>query len=215
MWAYCGAVAWIFTIVCLIALGVTLYAEWQRPRDKRIPKMVASTAFISVAISVGAWDTTFGKIMVAGLVLSWFGDLFLTYNGRGPFVAGLVAFLAGHVAYVIAFVDRGLGDGFYIPLLAVAVVAAPIANWLLPTVPKELKGPVIAYMAIISLMVTTAVSTNAQTADWRIPAGAIAFYLSDIGVARDRFAAPGYVNRAIGLPLYFGGQLLLAWAAGG
>jgi uncharacterized membrane protein YhhN len=207
--------AWVFTIVCVIALGVTLYAEWQYPDKKRIPKMVASTAFIAVAISVGAADTTFGKIMLAGLMLSWFGDLFLTYNGRSPFVAGLVAFLAGHVAYVIAFANRGLGDRFYLPLLAMAVVAVPIARWLLPMVPKELKGPVIAYMTVISLMVATAGSTNASGADWRIPVGAIAFYLSDIGVARDRFAAPSYVNRLIGLPLYFGGQLLLAWAAGG
>jgi len=206
--------AWVFTIVCLLALGLTLYAEWQRPHDKRIPKMVASTAFVAVAISVGATDSTFGKVMLVGLALSWFGDLFLTYNGRGPFVAGLAAFLAGHVAYVIAFAKRGLGDGFYLPLVAMAVVAIPIALWLMPTVPRELKAPVIAYMTVISLMVATAVSTDAHTADWRIPVGAIAFYLSDIGVARDRFAAPGFINRLIGLPLYFGGQLLLAWAAG-
>lgn len=206
--------AWVFTIVCVLALGLTLYAEWQRPHDKRIPKMVASTAFIAVAISVGAADSTFGKIMLVGLALSWFGDLFLTYNGRGPFVAGLAAFLAGHVAYVIAFTNRGLGDGFYLPLAAMAVVAIPIALWLMPTVPRELKAPVVAYMTVISLMVATAVSTDTHTADWRIPAGAIAFYLSDIGVARDRFAAPGFINRLVGLPLYFSGQLLLAWAAG-
>ena len=207
--------AWFFTIVCLLALGATLYTEWQRPRQKRIPKMVASSAFIGVAFAAGALDTTFGKIMIAGLVLSWFGDLFLTYDGRGPFVAGLVAFLTGHVAYVAAFMNRGLGADVYLPLLGMAVVAIPIALWLFPTVPSELKGPVVAYMVIISVMVAAAVATNASNADWRIPTGAIAFYLSDIGVARDRFASPGVVNRLVGLPLYFGGQLLLAWAAGG
>jgi hypothetical protein len=31
-------------------------------------------------------------------------------------------------------------------------------------------------------------------------------------VARDRFVAPGFVNRAWGLPLYFGAQLLFAFA---
>lgn len=206
---------WFFTIVCLLGLAVTLYAEWNHPRRKRIPKMVASTAFVVVAFSAGAWDTTFGKIMIAGLVLSWFGDLFLTYNGRGPFVAGLVAFLAGHVAYVIAFFERGVDNRLYLLTVVVIVAAIPIMKWLMPTVPKELKAPVIAYIAVISLMVASAGSTNTVDADWRIPVGAIAFYLSDIGVARDRFAAPGYINRLIGLPLYFGGQLLLAWAAGG
>ena len=85
----------------------------------------------------------------------------------------------------------------------------------MPTVPKELKAPVIAYIAVISLMVAAAGSTNAVSADWRIPLGATAFYVSDIFVARDRFAAPGLINRYLGLPLYSGGQLLLAWAAGG
>ena len=85
----------------------------------------------------------------------------------------------------------------------------------MPTVPKELKGPVIAYMVVITLMLAAAVQTDSAIADRRIPIGALAFYLSDLGVARDRFAAPGYINRLIGLPLYFGGQLLLAWAAGG
>ncbi len=205
----------IFTLICLAALAVLLYFEAQRPRYRRYPKMVASTAFIAVAIAVGALDTTFGTIIVIGLILSWFGDLFLAIDGRGPFVAGLVAFLAGHVAYVLAFTNRGLGDQIFIPIAAVIVVGAVIGRWLLPTVPKELIGPVIAYIIVISAMVAFAISTNTFDADWRIPVGAIAFYLSDIGVARDRFAAPGWINRVVGLPLYYGGQLLLAWAAGG
>jgi uncharacterized membrane protein YhhN len=177
--------------------------------------MAASSAFVAVAVAAGGLDTTFGVIMIVGLMLSWFGDLFLSYNGRTPFVAGLAAFLAGHIAYVAAFVERDLGEQFFVPLLGMVVVAIPIARWLLPTVPGELKIPVIAYMAVITTMVATAVSTNAADADWRILVGAIAFYLSDLGVARDRFAWPGLINRMVGLPLYFGGQLLLAWSAGG
>ena len=207
--------AWLFTIFCLLGLAATLYAETWRPMQKRIPKMVAATAFVAVALAVDALDTTFGRIMLVGLALSWFGDLFLTYNGRGPFVAGLVAFLAGHVAYVIAFLERGTDDSLWLFIAAVVAAAVAVGSWLMPTVPKELKAPVIAYIAVISLMVATAGSTNTMAADWRIPIGATAFYVSDIFVARDRFAAPGLINRYLGLPLYFGGQLLLAWAAGG
>ncbi|MDJ0498255.1 MAG: lysoplasmalogenase [Acidimicrobiia bacterium] len=207
--------AWLFTIICLLGLAATLYAETRHPLQKRFPKMVASTAFIAVALAVGALDSSFGRIMVVGLTLSWFGDLFLTYAGRGPFVAGLVAFLGGHVAYVIAFLNRGTDESLWLFIAAVVAAAVAVGSWLLPTVPKELKGPVIAYIAVISLMVAAAGSTNTLDADWRIPVGATAFYVSDIFVARDRFAAPGLINRYLGLPLYFGGQLLLAWAAGG
>ena len=205
----------IFTLVCLAALAILLYYETRRPAQRRYPKMVASSAFVAVAIAAGALDSTFGTIMVVGLALSWFGDLFLALDGRGPFVAGLVAFLVGHVAYVAGYSYRGLADNLIVPTVAVSVVALVIATWLLPTVPKELKMPVIAYIAVISVMVALAMSTNALSGDWRIPTGAIAFFLSDIFVARDRFAAPGFVNRIVGLPLYYGGQLLLAWAAGG
>ena len=41
-------------------------------------------------------------------------------------------------------------------------------------------------------------------------AGAIAFYLSDLTVARDRFVTRGFENRIVGLPLYYTGQVLLA-----
>ncbi len=207
--------AWLFTIICLFGLAATLYAETQHPGQRRLPKMVASTAFVGVALAVGALDTTFGTIMVVGLTLSWLGDLSLTYNGRGRFVAGLAAFLAGHVAYVIAFFDRGVDDSLWLFAAAVAGAAVAVGSWLMPTVPAELRAPVIAYIAAISLMAAAAGSTNTMDADWRIPVGAIAFYVSDIFVARDRFAAPGLINRYMGLPLYFGGQLLLAWAAGG
>ena len=45
--------------------------------------------------------------------------------------------------------------------------------------------------------------------------GAAMFCVSDLSVARDRFVSPGFVNGAWGLPLYFGGQLLLAASVAG
>ena len=51
--------------------------------------------------------------------------------------------------------------------------------------------------------------------DWRIPLGAALFIVSDVAVARQTFVQAAFANRLWGLPLYYGGQLLLAWAAGG
>jgi len=44
--------------------------------------------------------------------------------------------------------------------------------------------------------------------------GATCFYFSDLSVARDRFVQKGYINRLIGLPLYYLGQFLLAFSLG-
>lgn len=45
-------------------------------------------------------------------------------------------------------------------------------------------------------------------------AGAVLFYLSDLAVARDRFVKSSFLNRALGLPTYYLGQLLLAFTIG-
>jgi hypothetical protein len=42
--------------------------------------------------------------------------------------------------------------------------------------------------------------------------GALGFYVSDVFVARQRFLKSEIVNRLIGLPLYYGGQFLLAFS---
>ena len=73
-----------------------------------------------------------------------------------------------------------------------------------------MKVPVLAYVVVITMMVICAAGTvNAPGGAVRV-LGAVAFYLSDLGVARERFVTPGLANRLFGLPLYYGGQVLLA-----
>ena len=68
--------------------------------------------------------------------------------------------------------------------------------------------PVLVYCAVITLMLFTALGVNSPA----IRLGAILFVLSDVFVARQRFVAPGHLNPLVGLPLYYAGQYLLAWA---
>ena len=48
------------------------------------------------------------------------------------------------------------------------------------------------------------------TGDGLILVGAVAFFVSDLAVARERFVRSSFLNRAWGLPLYYGGVILLA-----
>jgi uncharacterized membrane protein YhhN len=77
-----------------------------------------------------------------------------------------------------------------------------------------MKLPVLAYMTVISSMVALALGTVAAHGDPWIAVGAIAFYLSDLAVAREKFVSPGWLNRLWGLPLYYGAQMVLSFAAG-
>ena len=75
------------------------------------------------------------------------------------------------------------------------------------------------YVVIISVMVMGALALWGQgpfsiTGRFMVLIGAICFYVSDVFVARDRFIVKEFINRLAGLPLYYGGQFLLALSVG-
>jgi uncharacterized membrane protein YhhN len=139
------------------------------------------------------------------------GDACLLSKRDSIFKVGILAFLLGHVGFCIAFVLLGidpswLGGG----ALAVATVALAVDRWLYPQVDADFRAPVRAYIVVIALMVSLAIGAFGAGATWLIPVGAIAFFVSDITVALDRFVKPRFVNRLVGLPLYYAAQVLLA-----
>jgi uncharacterized membrane protein YhhN len=198
----------------LAALLVLLLAE--RSKDARLrawSKLSASTGFVVAGLTSGALETGPGRWLLLGLVLAFVGDACLLSRRKGWFLAGLVAFLLGHLAYVGAFVARGLApEAAGWALLALAVPAAVVLRWLWPRA-GELRGPVVAYVAVITAMVAAALGAYVHGASPWIPVGALLFYLSDLCVARERFVAHALVNQVVGLPLYYAAQLVLALAA--
>jgi uncharacterized membrane protein YhhN len=117
------------------------------------------------------------------------------------------AFLAGHVLYAAAFAVHGVTvTRAAIALVPVALVTGAVLRWLYPHVPRAMKGAIIAYCLVISAMVVLAAGTRVG---W-ILVGALGFYASDLAVARNKFVKESFVNRAWGLPLYYGAQIVLA-----
>jgi uncharacterized membrane protein YhhN len=180
-----------------------------------LAKFIASSSFVALAITVGAWRTLFGRILLAGLALSWIGDMLLLGRTQAMFLSGLCAFLLAHVAYITAFVVHGINRRW---ALAAAVPVVPISVlvsiWLSPHVPDSMLPPVLLYTAVISGMVIGAVGARGAGAVLAIPLGALLFYFSDLSVAAGQFVQPEFPNFVWGLPFYYSGQLLLAWSAG-
>jgi len=176
-----------------------------------VAKPAASTGFVAVALAGGAFGSSYGRWVLLALLLGWLGDVLLIPRDRRAFLAGLASFLLGHLAFAIAFLDRGLSPVWLIATALLLVAPARAAlRWLAPHVPAAMQAPVRAYVGVICAMVACAVGTVA--AAWRsgILIGALMFFVSDLSVARNRFVAPGFDNKLWGLPLYYGGQLLLA-----
>jgi uncharacterized membrane protein YhhN len=200
--------AWV-TVLSLAALFVAVHrgskvGEW-------VFKPLAATGFVISALQHGALQSRYGVLIYLGLCLSWWGDVLLIPKTKKTFLAGLGAFLLAHLAYAAAFVARGMSwtaaiAGFVVLTLPLAAVG----RWLLPKVPTSMRLPVRAYMAVITVMVACAMGTVVAHGGLAVLVGALAFYLSDLSVARDRFVSPGFDNKLWGWPLYFGAQLVLA-----
>ena len=100
----------------LFFVFVPLYdkAYWPEPTKKSLTcKMIAATAFVGIG-TLGMFITDnssqYANLMIVGLLLGWFGDLFMHIphppeNPRMSVVyIGATGFLIGHIFYVTAFV---------------------------------------------------------------------------------------------------------------
>ena len=203
----------VVTALGAAALVLLLVSDRRGGTLHRPAKVATSICFIAVVLIAGALDTGYGQWVLIALLLSAVGDTALLGSSSSMFLLGLGSFLLAHLAYVVAFVVRGVdaaptaiaAGGLVVPIVVVI-------RWLWPHVPAAMQRPVGAYAVIISLMVAGAVGTVAAEGDARILVAAVAFYVSDLAVARNRFVAPGFDNRLWGLPLYYVGQFLFAWS---
>lgn len=177
-------------------------------------KMVASTGFIAMAIAAGGFQTVYGWLILLGLFFSWWGDYFLLSGTDRIFLLGLIAFFLAHVVYTGAFLWQGIHIGAAaVSFAGLCVPGVMIVIWMWPHL-GDMRTPVLAYVLIITLMVAFASGMSWRWGIWTAVLGALIFYVSDIFVARDRFVSPGPINGFIGLPLYYLGQMLLAWSVG-
>ncbi|MCB2190925.1 MAG: lysoplasmalogenase [Deltaproteobacteria bacterium] len=208
-------------IPAVLLLPGLLWAEReQRPGRVLAFKAPLSALFVLSALVLPHAQSSYFYLVLIGLILGLIGDVFLALKGDAPFKAGLVSFLLGHIAYVIAFAGLTSPSGWFRPgFLAICAVSGLVFLWLRPSLGKML-APVLAYVVVITLMLLAAEAAVFNLAlprqpAWLIFGGALAFYFSDLCVARDRFKKPGWDNRLMGLPLYYGGQFAFAWSVSG
>ena len=207
-------------LLCGFFVLLCLWGDYKKIRYLECAgKVLASTCFLllpflnsSPSLSVGP-----SRWIVLGLLLSWLGDAALLSASPTFFLLGIGSFLLAHLAYFAAFVERGVSySGLIYALAALIPFAFLVGRWLLPPVRENHSKfflPVIAYMGVITLMVSAAWATHQYESSWVLVFAAISFFVSDLSVARDRFIQPGVVNRVWGLPLYFLAQILFALQA--
>jgi uncharacterized membrane protein YhhN len=182
--------------------------------------MVCLIAWLGVN---GGWS---GVLLwfTAGLVFSLAGDVFLMLP-KEQFVAGLVAFLLAHVAYVIGLNTTPIPTTVptLIVLIMVGLVStrmfSKIAQGLVATGNSQLKIPVLVYTIVISLMLFSALMTFIRPS-WSpggallVGLGALLFYFSDCVLAWNKFVHPLKYGRLINLSSYHLGQVMITLGVG-
>lgn len=213
-----NGVSWAFAVATAAFAVTDWWATWtERASVRHVAKPATLVALIGVAATL---DPTVGTDvrawMLVGLVLSLAGDIFLMLDERW-FVAGLGSFLLGHVAYVVGLQLAPTSTAATLIGLAVVLVAiATIGRRIVTTVgsgdQREMAGPVLAYLVVISAMVVSAFGTEDL---WAV-VGATLFYASDATLAWNRFVAPRRFGPLAVMVTYHLGQAgLVAWLVTG
>jgi uncharacterized membrane protein YhhN len=178
---------WVALAGAALTAPIDWYAVVKRSRPiEYVAKPLTIVWLALFAATASGVDGSLRGWWIAALVLSGLGDVFLMLPAD-RFVAGLASFLAAHVAYIVGFLVAGLEVDLWMTLVPIAVLAAAILRYLLsgPGMRPALKGPVIAYVSAITVMVACAIATTEPVAI----AGALSFMLSDSLIGWRRFVA--------------------------
>ena len=199
-------------LLYLVSVTGLVLSDLRESRGGRyLFKPHAAAAFLWLAVALDAAGTTYGQWMLAALVLCMLGDIFLMPDSQASFLAGLTAFLCGHLLFGVAFAL--LGDslqGALISAVPAALLLVVVGRWLAPHVPRQMKVPVALYVLVITAMLVCAgLTVDHAAAPWII-IGAWGFAASDLAVARRQFIDPSRMNALWGTPLYFTAQMILA-----
>ena len=196
--------------------------------------MLSATMFLAVAllsVKISGNTSDFAKTMLIGVIFGWIGDFFLHSERQSFFVVGFLSFMAGHIAYITAYVRtlntfEGYNHFNFIEVsILVALLIASVyvfKKYKFEFSMKILKLGVMVYSAILCVMLLKATSLGINFAlsggKYGILAavvlslGALLFMLSDgtIGILMFGGQKKNKPLKVFNIVTYFAGQMLLA-----
>lgn len=190
----------LFLIIFFIVAAIELMAvvgEWKFISYFSKPLIVLSL--------VGYYLASVPKrspIVIRALFFCWAGDVLLMFVDRDEtfFMMGLLAFLIGHILYVVAYRKHQSGDPekgllstqkirYSFPIILAGTGLIVI---LFPKL-GGLKLPVMIYAIVIMIMTMTALFRYGRTnteSFWLVFGGAVFFMISDSILAMNKFHSP-------------------------
>lgn len=180
------------------------------------PKTAVKTASV-LLLALAAWHAGGPGLLIVALILCALGDYLLSRPSEGEFMAGVGAFAAGHVAYVVLFLSQGGGLRLSPVLTGALLLLGVVMATILWRRAGALRGPVMVYVPVILSMGLAAQTLPASGALALALPAALMFITSDFILSMEMFVLPGgHPLRRVApfavWPTYWGAQLLFTLA---
>lgn len=221
-----------------VTVPIFLKYYWpEKCKKSMLFKMISATLFVLCgyfAMKISGNSTPYAYLMLWGLVFGWLGDLFLHWlsNKMAIFALGVVAFLTGHIFYIVAlqkaiettYPAAAVFEWYEILFVAIVLVAvvilAAVKNFF-----KEKKAMTIGLTAYGAILLTMLAKTARYAiGEWAygtndnmvmvfitILGGGILFTISDVLLGYIlMFKDKKRILRIINIVTYFAAQILLA-----
>lgn len=186
-------------------------------------KGLASFMFVLIgiigynAIKPSDW----GCKILAGLIFGMIGDIVMNLRfvlpgdaGQKAFLGGILAFLIGHILYLLALIPISI----HLPasIIIGAILAVGLLTYIFKTMEVKLAFKIfgVVYLSAIIIMTVMAIdiaifNPTSQSIVYAI--GAVLFTASDIVLIFNTFSGKTvFSKRVLNLSLYYIGQLLIA-----
>ena len=203
----------------LVAVLFDLFLVHSAPSLRLYSKPLLMPLLVAAYVSQVGFRGRHQRLLLAGLSLSWLGDVLLMFDGRssGFFMGGLSAFLLAHLAYIAYFLGIRSDRASYLKsrpvmLLVVVVYVIELLYILWPRL-GGMRLPVTVYAIVIGSMLACALWQYGRLENrtaWTFIAGAMLFVISDSLLAINRFAHPTPAGGPLVMATYCMAQFMLA-----
>ncbi len=136
----------LLALLAILAIGLYFFGQYS---GNYLLRLIVKPVPVVVFLLLLPRDNRYRKYIFYGLLFSVIGDMLLEWSPNF-FVFGLVAFLTGHIAYILAFFTRSKKMPG-IPLILLATYGVGI-YWTLSPNLGEMAIPVLAYIIVILMM---------------------------------------------------------------
>ncbi len=173
-------------------------------------KPLTTMLVIGLVLISGNTQTTFASLVIAGLIFSLFGDIFLMLPSD-KFIQGLSSFFLAHILLITAFIQMGIMISW--PLTIFLFMGAVLFYAFVYRNLGSMKIPVALYILVLCMMSWSAWGVYLKFDETRFllaGVGTISFLVSDSTLGLDRFFKKFRAAELIILLTYFVAITLIA-----